>query len=1125
MDLANLLKEMSNAKGESIAKVTSDLKLALDKPEAVPTLMHIIKDPNHETKTQEAAAVFLRRKLKFWKSWDNNLQQQVKVEVLSLLDSSKTNCALPLSRSFILLASSIFDMTLTEQTEWTELLQWMEQNCRSESVDCRQIVFNLLTSITDLPDERIVHLIPFILKLIEIGFSDSSCALVRYSALKSAGNMIIHATGNNTEMFLPFVNQTPELIKSLLNKNMDLDTDPFNILVESLTNTTLMATVNLQPSLELAIDIAINDSAYEYLRKCALQYVTEVIKQRSSVIIKLQAMDSLFARIFELMCQLKDPEREADTLLHSCTQVVDILCQRLPSSSFVPVIQKYIDVGTKSTDPFVRRASYLSLAVSMEGCCRFYVEHCLEQLISLILEGVRDSDGSVTLSAMFALGELLSYADTPASDHANLFMPVILECLGKVAYVDFENADENTQLYVSRVFYAVEEACECLDNDLKDYLTDLFSKLTVIHESNSSIRMHELCLESISFAVSAVDKLINPYVQDLLTLLHKYLAEKTDETEGAFAEALGALSSIFRYADDPVIRQHADSTVHFALKVIKEADCEPGLKSSAFDVLASLTCVYKENIDPELLKTISDEVTKTFKSTEGVMYPNSHSCLVDCTNCKDPSLTCIAQRTRSNVKNLANLKGDIGSTDSVNGVENTLSDNEDDDESDIVEDDDSDDDSDIDMIESEFADERISALSLLCDLANNSECKFTPYIDSMLDPVYKHLDFPDENIQSQAIRTLSTLIVTYCNRSRSEGADTQADKTVINEKINPLLTNFYNDLEEKIQEGDVHDIVIAALNGLQSLIGGMDKSFFVVISPEKISKIVEDVFARKIPCLNTACDNELDMEEPELDSRVIEAAGDIIPTSGSALPSDKFKHLFMNSINILMAQLKRPNSTRKAYVIGTIACTINSSNEMILDPDVAFELFNTFLNDDVDEVAQNSSYGMGLLISKMPEKFRNRCDSILNILHSLYQRTINVEKSSLRDNVCGCACRILRVLGYPMQIQILEFIISMIPFHSDRENYTAFFEMANEFANDEGFKTYLSNVIRLGCSLLLDSDDDLLEDTKKECGKLLKSQLEINPKASMEIVLSFNEEQQQALSKYVFTISEPNNRD
>ena len=69
----------------------------------------------------------------------------------------------------------------------------------------------------------------------------------------------------------------------------------------------------------------------------------------------------------------------------------------------------YVGPGLQGNDVYVKKASYLAIAVLSEGCADYIRTKHLEQFLRYICIGIQDPAPVVSNAALFALGQFSEY--------------------------------------------------------------------------------------------------------------------------------------------------------------------------------------------------------------------------------------------------------------------------------------------------------------------------------------------------------------------------------------------------------------------------------------------------------------------------------------------------------------------------------------------------------------------------------------------------------------------------------------------------------------------------------------------------------------------------------------------
>lgn len=68
-------------------------------------------------------------------------------------------------------------------------------------------------------------------------------------------------------------------------------------------------------------------------------------------------------------------------------------------------MQQYIVTNMNHSEPHVRKATYLALAVVAEGCSEYIRQRLMQNFVSYVMTGLKDPAPIVSNAALFAVGQ------------------------------------------------------------------------------------------------------------------------------------------------------------------------------------------------------------------------------------------------------------------------------------------------------------------------------------------------------------------------------------------------------------------------------------------------------------------------------------------------------------------------------------------------------------------------------------------------------------------------------------------------------------------------------------------------------------------------------------------------
>lgn len=201
---------------------------------------------------------------------------------------------------------------------------------------------------------------------------------------------------------------------------------------------------------------------------------------------------------------------------------------------------KHIESGMEGTDIYVKKASYLSLAVLAEGCSEYIRNKYLESFLKCICQGITHASPVVRNAALFALGQFSEHLQPDISRYADELLPILFQFLSQICtQIRQEKKDLPS---ADRMFYALEIFAENLNEGLLPYLPTLMTILfEILGDPNSPVHICELALSAIGAAANASKEHMLPYFEKIIGILQQYLVveKQTEETNCLQIQAVG----------------------------------------------------------------------------------------------------------------------------------------------------------------------------------------------------------------------------------------------------------------------------------------------------------------------------------------------------------------------------------------------------------------------------------------------------------------------------------------------------------------------------------------------------------------------------------------------------------
>lgn len=454
--------------------------------------------------------------------------------------------------------------------------------------------------------------------------------------------------------------------------------------------------------------------------------------------------------------------------------------------------------------------------------------------------GIVEPNPMIRNAALFALGQFSEHLQPEISQYAEEILPILFQFLQEL--INRIRAGEEPH-HIDRVFYALETYCENLEEALVPHLPILMERLIEALNPANSVHLRELALSCTTSCTSAAKMAMLPYFQQLIEILKPYLIITENEDVCSLRpNAIDALAALARQLGREHFLSIASDTMAIGFTLLNDND--PDLRRSCFNLFASLASVFHEDMAQAPLENIVKAMIESVKSTAGIIPAFA----------EEDSLDVIALDAEPQNEN---------------------------DEVDLEQSDGEDEDNEITgySVENAYMEEKEEAILALMELAEHCGPAFAPYIQLSFEEIYKHVNFPNEDIRTSAIDALRQFVLSM--HKLNDPGVTQA-----------MITALIPKLSEIIRTDDERQVVMRALEAFNDLLKNIGKDFVRADGQkDAIFGCITDVLHGKVQCQYDEPVEE-EQEESEYDEAIIQSAGDVLPRFGLALTPLEFSHYF-----------------------------------------------------------------------------------------------------------------------------------------------------------------------------------------------------------------------------------------
>ncbi|XP_017087549.2 importin-4 isoform X2 [Drosophila bipectinata] len=981
---------------DKIRQSTAALSKAYENPEAILGFCNIVVSPM-ETQIRQFAAVLLNKrlgKLRHWQALNADQQNTMKQIALQALIAEKEK---GVKNAIAQLIGSIVRHEAEKKDSWlSELLKFIFDRCVSADPKESEMGSSTFATLTDsAPDQFVPHM-------------DTIC-MIFANVLVSAENNGDLTTPTVCNMLagitylMPFIaghsaaehtvaKVLPQILKSLhafAYKGVAQEFQAAFDILDCMIEYSPKLLTNIKPILDFSMEISANTQLDDSIRVQVISFLGRLVKQKKKVVTKQKLLEPVLSVVFNVMCcsPTGDDDEDyfsndgGDNPITAASQALDIMALSLSPEKLIPPLLHILETALQSPDPIRRRAAFLAMAVIAEGCSDSITSKYLEAMLNIIKGGIADQSPFVRNSAFFCLGQFAEHMQPEISKYSPQILPVLFEYLGQLVN-DLKNGLPQSK-YTDRMFYALEAFVENLEDKIKPDLPILMERLFPAMDAQNPPRIRELALSAVGATATAAKVDFMPYFPRTIAVLQNYMLLQIPEgLEQVRIEAMDALAALARVVGKENFLPLANDSMGFCLSILENGTEDPELRRAAYNLMAALSIVAKEDMAAVFPK-IMDRIVESVISSEDVL-PR------------------------------------IGSADDVDpNIEINLED----------ESDGEDDDSELEgfQVENDYLMEKEEAILALKEFAANTGAAFAPYLQSAFENVYKIVDHPSDGIRHAAVEALTQFVKALHKIGDTDGVSRAC--LIVVPKFAQILRN-----------DEESSVVIVVLEALGDLFKEVKKPAVPTAEiAEIICLCIKDLLTNKMACQfsESGCaggGDEEDDDESEIDDAIIENSANLLPLFGHALESKDFSAYFGRLYSFFVQRMSKKNSdtSMRSFLFGTLADCFQSLGIWSVSYfDTMCPIFLKGASDSDPRTRQNSFYGLGELVLHAQQK---SFDSYPTILQALSDAIAKEKDPPALDNICGAVARLIitNTDAVPLA-HVLPVFMSNLPLREDVE--------------------------------------------------------------------------------------------
>ncbi|XP_017150960.2 importin-4-like [Drosophila miranda] len=978
-----------------IHNCTAALRKAFENPEALPVLCQMLVS-TRETQIRQFAVVLMNKrlaKLRHWQMVPPEHQAGIKACVLQALRREKEKSV---KNAIALLIGTLVRHEADKKDSWlAQLLSFIFERCSMDDPKESELGSSIFASLTDSAPDQLISQMSEICQLF-------SSVLI---AAQSNGDMATLTIANMMQgmcSLIPFIvghtmaEQTVSRVVPLMLAALQAFVQK-GVLTEFTTAFEIMDSVAeyvpklLNNYLKMLVDFCLatlsNKQIDDQIRVVVVTFVGRIVRVKKKAIVKQKLLDLILVTVFEMTCSELGNDDEDDyfsgtsnTPVTAATQTFDVMALQLSPEKLIPPLLQILEPALQSPDPLRRRAAFMAMAVSSEGCSEAIKKKYLEIMLNIIKSGIIDQDPAVRNAAFFALGQFSEFMQPEIAKFASQILPVLFEFLHQLVVELKMGQPEPT--HMDRMFYALEVFCENLEEEIVPHLPVLMDRLFECMDQQNSIHIRQLALSTISSVATASKTNLVPYFSQIVEILKIYLLNECDESLNELRiQAIDTLASITRTVGKENFIHLAQDTMNYCMNMLELGPDDPDLRRAIYALIGGLSVVVTSDMNTFFPKVI-ERMIQTVVSTEDAL---------------------VKLREDSPTGGLL-TEIDLGNTD-----------DEDDDDDDIGE----------YQVENDYVYEKEEAILTLKEFAVNSRNAFFPYLTMVFEEVYKTIDHCQDVIRKAAIEALCAFVI--CLHKMNDGDGVKRACSILIPKFIYLVKN---DEEQAV--------VWQILDELGELFKAVKTS--ALPTPDLAESVVACI--KDVLLNNTACQfnepsgggDEEEADESEYDEALIESGGNLVAMIGHALQPETYSLYFGRLYNFFLTKLakakKKDDPDQRSFIYGVLAECFQSLGLCVVTYfDWLCPVLLVGTTDSYAKARQNSYFGLGELVYHAEEK---SFDSFGVILQALSDAIAKEQNAPALDNICGALSRLIITNHNIVPLgHVLPVFMSSLPLRED----------------------------------------------------------------------------------------------
>ena len=670
-------------------------------------------------------------------------------------------------------------------------------------------------------------------------------------------------------------------------------------------------------------------------------------------------------------------------------ELLDTIVLNIPLRLVYPKLIGSVGQLITSENEYQRKGAFVLLAVMTEGCAELmHTENQIPNLVASACNGVRDSSTLVRASSCVALIQFADHLQPAINNHHAELIPSFLSAL--------QSPSEHT-IVKQKCCVALEVFIETLAEQIEPYTQTLMNTLLPLLNLDDRILQCHVISTIKSVAISSRAG-FTPWAEQVLNMMAQLMRATDPDFHKLRCAATECVGGIALGLGEPFHNNYLPAFYQLALSGMTEIDYFE-LRESTYNFFTKVATSLEQKFEP-MLVTVMPLIVASLMSLDGV-----------------------------NASGREELGG--ANPDWVNAVS---SDDEEDDQVEILADDSDDENAKINFsIRAGALDEKMAATNCLTTIIENVGPAFFGYFDKVFPALDELAEYPHPHLRSVTTTCLHEILKSvsniYPHAPRPNVAEIDPNCTKVIEAIVPIL------IMRLVQE-DQKEVCARACEALADSLN----KFGIGLLGDKANYVYQGTVAlmnQQAPCQQ----DEEDIDEKEIadhDEVLMDSVTDLIAALSKAVGpsfSDMYEPLHVALLKFTSPEHPQYDRAMSIGCFGEIVEHLGPNLPKFIDTIIPC-MFTGLADPESVAVRRNSAFLAGNLVSVGGQALAQYYSQILDLLNPLF----HIEGKESDDSFVGCldnatsaAAKMIMVGNGPQfpLAQVFPVFLSALPIRSD----------------------------------------------------------------------------------------------